>query len=352
MRSVPAVRLDELDFELPEELIAQRPVEPRDSSRLMVLHRPEGRLEHRRFREIVEYLRPGDCLVLNDTRVIPARFFCRKTTGGRVEGLYLHQTDAGWQVLLKPTARLRVGQRLRCEGAEVELELLARGDRGQWTVRPEPPIEAFELLERVGQVPLPPYIRRDPAPDAGDVQHYQTVYARRPGAVAAPTAGLHFTPRLLERIAALGVRLARVTLHVGMGTFAPIASERVEDHHMHAEYFEVTGPALDLLEQTRTAGGRIVAVGTTSVRVLESLPQRLGGGSRPPATRGWTELFIYPPYEYRNVDALVTNFHLPHSSLIALVMAFAGTEQVRRAYRVAVEQRYRFFSYGDAMLIL
>lgn len=346
------VKLSELHFELPGELIAQRPAEPRDASRLLVLHRASGKLEHRAFRDIIDYLEPGDCLTLNDTRVVPARFFCRKQTGGRIEALYLHQADDSWQVLLKPAARLKPRQRLNCGEGESELVLLERLERGQWLVRPEPETDAFGFLKRVGQTPLPPYICRDPKPDLGDKRRYQTVYARQPGAVAAPTAGLHFTTEVLERIREAGVRVAHVTLHVGIGTFAPITVEDISRHQMHAEYYEIGAATLETLSQTRAAGSRIVAVGTTSARVLESLPALGEGLSESGDRSGWTDIFIYPPYRFKNVDLLLTNFHLPGSSLIALVMAMAGKELVRTSYAAAIERSYRFYSYGDAMLIL
>jgi S-adenosylmethionine:tRNA ribosyltransferase-isomerase len=347
------VRLDELQFDLPGELIAQRPAEPRDASRLLVLDRATGRAEHRFFRDVGEYLRPGDGLVLNDTRVIPARFYCRRATGGRVEALFQHEADGLWRVLLKPAARLKVGERLICPGHDGVLVLCERLARGDWLVRPEPSVGPLELLQRVGQTPLPPYIQRDPQPDADDVVRYQTVYARRAGAIAAPTAGLHFTPELLARLRSAGVRLVQVTLHVGVGTFTPISVEDVTRHQMHAEYYEVAAPAIEALHATRVAGGRIVAVGTTSVRVLESLESTLGSAAAPRgASSGWTSLFVYPPHHFRNVDRLLTNFHQPGSTLLALVMAFAGIEPIRKAYQEAIDRRYRFYSYGDAMLIL
>jgi S-adenosylmethionine:tRNA ribosyltransferase-isomerase len=347
------MRLKELQFELPDELIAQRPAEPRDASRLLVLDRASGRIEHRTFRDIRRYLRPGDCLGLNDTRVIPARFFCRRATGGRIEGLYLHQTKELWRVLLKPASRLRVGERLTCASGECGLVLCKRGARGEWDVRPEPAAEPLELLSRIGQTPLPPYIHRPDKPDQDDEQRYQTVYASRAGAAAAPTAGLHFTPELLEELRAAGVNTAMLTLHVGLGTFAPITADDLALHHMHAEYYRIDERTIARLNATRAAGGRIVAVGTTTVRVLESLEGEFGGGGMAERLRsGWTDVFIYPPYRYRNVDRLLTNFHLPGSSLLALVMAFAGVEEIRAAYAAAVAERYRFYSYGDAMLIL
>ncbi len=347
------MRLKELQFELPSELVAQRPAEPRDASRLLVLERSTGKIDHHTFREIRRYLEPSDCLLLNDTRVIPARFFCRRATGGKVEALYLHEIGNLWRVLLKPASRLRVGERLACGNGDCELVLCRRCERGEWDVHPEPLADPFDLLRRIGQTPLPPYIHRPDKPDTDDERRYQTVYARQAGAAAAPTAGLHFTPELLEELRIAGVNLAPLTLHVGLGTFAPISVDDLGQHHMHAEYYQIDGQTIATLNATRADGGRIVAVGTTSVRVLESLEFKLGGGKVPEAPRsGWTDIFIYPPYRYRNVDRLLTNFHLPGSTLLALVMAFAGIEQVRAAYAAAIEERYRFYSYGDAMLIL
>jgi S-adenosylmethionine:tRNA ribosyltransferase-isomerase len=385
-------------------LIAQHPVQPRDASRLLVLERASGRIEHRAFPDIREYLEPGDCLVLNDTRVIPARFFCRRVTGGKVEALFLHQQGQEWLVMLKRARRLKIGEHLACVGSDTTLVITERRDRGEWLVRPEPAVLPLELLVRIGWTPLPPYIRRGAGargqPEPADADRYQTVYARQAGAVAAPTAGLHFTPELLDRLAACGVERADVTLHVGAGTFVPIQTDDLAQHHMHAEWFEATPAAVAALWRARAAGGRIVAVGTTSVRVLESLPGLeptvasapcgrrrirarpvMAGSDRPitgapppgpqggdatgppilsrtqpqagpPAQTGWTDLFIYPPYQFRHVDRLVTNFHLPGSTLLALVMAFASPELIRAAYLEAIEQRYRFYSFGDAMLIL
>jgi S-adenosylmethionine:tRNA ribosyltransferase-isomerase len=347
------VKRSELIYHLPPERIAQRPAEPRDSARLMVLHRAAQRIEHRVFSDIADYLRPGDCLVLNDTRVIPARFFCRRPTGGRVEALFLRTDGENWRVLLRPSARLARGRRLTCDGTDVELELAERHARGEWSVRPRPAVEPLELLRRVGRTPLPPYIERAASPDAADAERYQTVYAERPGAVAAPTAGLHFTPQLLNRLQSQGVRRAAVTLHVGPGTFAPIDADDLADHVMHAEWYGAGEPALREIDAARRRGGRIIAVGTTSVRVLETLASADARDDRPPAAvSGWTSLLIYPRYRFRAVDALITNFHLPESTLLALVMALAGAEFTRRAYAEAVAAGYRFYSYGDAMLIL
>lgn len=363
------MRLSELQYDLPPELIAQQPAEPRDASRLLVLDGASGRIAHRIFRDIGEYLAPGDCLVLNDTRVIRARFYCRRASGGRVEGLFLHQDGNAWRVLLKPAARLKRGERLTSAGSDVGLIVEERLERGECLVRPDPAVAPLDWLARFGHTPLPPYIRRATGVSAisavADAERYQTVYAERPGAVAAPTAGLHFTEDLFGRLAAHGVRCARVTLHVGAGTFVPIQTEDLAAHRMHAEWYEVTPAAVQMLRTTRAAGGRIVAVGTTSVRVLESLPEgTMDGGvpGDPPLWRtdgdasapvnGWTDIFIYPPYRFRHVDRLITNFHLPGSTLLALVMALATPERIKSAYWGAIEQRYRFYSYGDAMLIM
>ncbi len=346
------MRRETLHYELPPGRIAQQPVEPRDTSRLLVLDRSDGRIEHAVFRQIGHWLRPGDVLVLNDTRVIPARFFACRPGGGRVEGLFLREDAGRWRVLLRPSRRVRTGQRLRCEGGVLELRVVQRHERGEWSVEPQPPGPAVGWLERIGRTPLPPYIERAAEPRPEDARRYQTVYARRAGAVAAPTAGLHFTRRLLEALRLAGVLHVFVTLHVGLGTFAPIEVEDLREHRMHSEWFEAPLETLRTLHTARRRGGRIVAVGTTSARVLESLPQTLGRQQPTQTAAGWTELFIYPPYTFRNVDALVTNFHLPDSTLLALVMAFAGIEPVRAAYREAIEQEYRFYSYGDAMLVI
>lgn len=340
------MRKDELDYHLPPERIAQRAIEPRDAARLLVLHRSDGRIEHRHFRDVGDYLNPGDCLVVNNTQVIPARFHLRRKSGGRIEALFLHADDRDWTVLLKGGGRLKPGERLTCEGAATEFVVGERGARGAWRMRPDPMTGPLDLLEKIGQTPLPPYIRRG-APDPQDVARYQTVYAAAPGAVAAPTAGMHFTPELLERLAAAGVRRAEVTLHVGPGTFTPIETQELVDHRMHAEWFELGARATSVLGETRNGGGRLVAVGTTAARVLESLP----AGEFVPQRR-WTDIFIYPPYTFRNVDVLITNFHLPGSTLLALVMALATPEQIRRAYDAAIAGEYRFYSYGDAMIII
>jgi len=342
------MRVDELDYELPEELIAQAPSLPRDASRLLVLPRRGGELRHHRFSDLPELLEPGDLLVLNDSRVIPARLVGRKASGGRCELLLVEPIDpegSRWRAMGQASKALRPGQGLAFDGLEAEVEL-AEGD-GFYAVRFDrggPALEA--ALERVGRVPLPPYIRR--AATGSDREAYQTVVARAPGSVAAPTAGLHFTPALLERIEGRGVRRAQVTLHVGPGTFLPVRASRLEDHRMHAERFEVPAATAAAFAEARARGGRVVAVGTTVVRALESAAA--DGHLR--AGAGRTDLFIAPGFEFRAVDALVTNFHLPRSTLLALVCAFAGTRRVLDAYRAAVAARYRFYSYGDAMAVL
>ena len=345
--------LDQYDYELPAELIAQEPLACRSDARLLIVRRQAGELEHARVRDLPEFLQPADALVLNDTRVVPARLVGYRTrTGGKWQGLFLAADDAGlWKVLSKTRGKLEPGETIMLQNRQLQdalpLRLLTRLDRGEWAARPESDEPALDLLQRIGRVPLPHYIRGGEMIDA-DLQTYQTVYATRPGAVAAPTAGLHFTPQLLQRIEQRGVATARVTLHVGIGTFRPITVERLRDHAMHSEWGQISAETVALLRQRRQAGGRIVAVGTTAVRVLETAA---ASGELQPWT-GETSIFIRPPHTFQAVDALLTNFHLPKSTLLVLVRTFGGDELMRRAYAVAVEERYRFFSYGDAMLIV
>lgn len=335
----------EFDYHLPPELIAQAPAEPRDSSRLMVVHRDTGRLEHRIFREIIEYIQPGDVLVANQSRVIPARLYGRKVpTGGKVELLLLtRRGERMWEALVRGR-RIREGVRIRVGGGECSLEgtVVAITESGGRLIEFERPIEP--LLKEIGVVPLPPYIHQP----VSDPERYQTVYARIEGSVAAPTAGLHFTPELMQRIEEKGAHFVFVTLHISLDTFRPVKEEKVEDHRMHSEYCELDEGAAQAINQARQEGRRIIAVGTTSVRVLETAAT--GEGVRP--FRGWTDLFIYPGYRFKVVDAMITNFHLPRSTLIMLVSAFAGRDLILRAYEEAIRLRYRFYSFGDAMLIL
>lgn len=346
------MRREDLEYQLPPELIAQQPIEPRDRSRLMVVNRTSGTLTHRHFYELPDLLSPGDCLVLNDTRVVRARVRCRRATGGAVEMLYLHaEMGSNWRVLLRPSGRLKVGDLISTPAEGTGIELLKNHGRAGWTVRPVPEVEPISWLETVGQMPLPPYIERPPGGSREDDSRYQTVYAAQAGAVAAPTAGLHFTPELFERLKQRGIDIANVTLHVGIGTFQPIAVDELNQHEMHAEHFEASTETLSKLTDIRRRGGRIISIGTTSVRVLESLPTRLGEADIP-AQSGWTDIFIYPPYQPRNLDGLVTNFHLPGSTLIALIMALSSPELTRKAYEEAIAEGYRFYSYGDAMILL
>lgn len=339
------MKTSDFDYHLPESSIAQTPLEPRDSSRLLVLHRDTGELEHRIFRDVTDYLNAGDLLVLNQTRVIPARIFARKETGGRVELLLLRRRDTlTWEALVGGKG-LRVGKLVKVEngpGAEI-LEILEGSER---LIRFSEPIEPY--FPRAGHVPLPPYIHEK----LNDPERYQTVYAREPGSAAAPTAGLHFTPGLLEQVRALGVRIAYVTLHVGLDTFAPVNEENPEEHKIHTEWCELSPETADLINQTRAAGGRIIAVGTTSVRTLESAAIVDRQPSIVSAFTGPTSLYILPGYQFRVVDVVITNFHLPKSTLLMLVSAFVGREKVLQTYDTAIQEGYRFYSFGDAMLIV
>lgn len=340
------------DFNLPDERIAQYPVEPRDQSRLMVVNRATGRITHHRFADLAELLAPGDLLVKNNTRVVAARLIgLRAATGGRWEGLFLREQSAAqgdrvWEILATTRGKPAIGETV-IVGDGLRLTLLEKGDAGRWRVRPEATEPTTSLLERFGRIPLPPYIRKGcEAP--GDRLRYQTLYAEIPGAVAAPTAGLHFTDALFDRLAARGVATANITLHVGLGTFRPIEVERIEDHVLHAEWAELTAETADVLNTHRAAGGRIVAVGTTSARVLETAAAT---GRFVPFQRE-TALYLRPGHHFRGVDALITNFHLPRSSLLVLVSALAGVELIHAAYTEAIAEEYRFYSYGDAMLVL
>ena len=342
------MQTDDFDHELPPDRIAQHPIVPRDQARLLVVRRGLGTWEHRIFADLPELLAPGDVLVRNVTRVVPARIFGRRRqTGGQWEGLYLRTlADGTWEVLATTRGHPRVGEAIQI-GEALALTLLERKGDGRWIVRPDRDEPAVTLLERVGTVPLPPYIRKG-REGPGDRERYQTVFASNPGSVAAPTAGLHFTALLLHRLEKRGISPVDVTLHVGIGTFRPIETERVEDHVLHAEWGEVGKQAVERLVNARAHGARIVAVGTTSARMLETAAQ--SGGFR--SFAGETNLFIRPGHVFRGLDALITNFHLPRSSLLVLVSALAGPDLIRAAYAEAIKERYRFYSYGDAMLIL
>lgn len=346
------VLTDDLDFHLPTELIAQQPSAERSASRLLHYRRVTDLVAHRAFADLPKLLRPGDVLVFNDARVVPARFFLRKPTGGRIEGLFLEEQSIGkWRVLLRDAGRMPIGATLHFDAEPgLILTLLERCGEGEYVVELSTIEPATQLLARLGRMPLPPYIKRDRAADARDIsdrQRYQTVYARASGSVAAPTAGLHFDQPLLDEIDAAGVTRVMVTLHVGLGTFKPVSVARLEDHAMHRERWEVDTTAAETLNAAQRDGRRIVAVGTTSARVLESHPADV------PWSAGQcdTSIFIYPPYRWKRVEALVTNFHLPRSTLVALVAAMVGLDTQRRLYAEAIAQRYRFFSYGDAMFL-
>ncbi len=352
-RGSRAIRVEELDFDLPAERIAQHPVSPRDASKLMVVQRDTGTIRHAVFQELPEHLRAGDCLVLNQTRVLPAKFALRRETGGRIGGLFLGEPAMGrWRVLLAGAGRIREGEVLLFERGRWKVTISQRFGEGEFEIAINPLNPAVEILTVVGQAPLPPYIKRDAAgysDDLRDKLDYQTVFAREPGSVAAPTAGLHFTADLLDRVRAKGVETASLTLHVGRGTFLPVSVADLDEHPMHAEWYEVKPDAAGRINDARKRGGRIVAVGTTSMRVLETCADN--AGIVQPGT-GWTKLLIQPPYRFKAVDAAVTNFHLPRSTLLALVFALGGVDLIRKAYREAIDRDYRFFSFGDAMFIV
>ena len=332
-------------YDLPEELIAQTPLEQRDSSRLLVLDKNNGSLQHRHLFDIIEYLQPGDCLVLNNSRVLPARLIGHRPTGGAVEVLLLRDLgDKKWECLCKPGRKMQPGSQVIFGDGELTATVAEVRDDGNRVVEFHYEGIFLEVLERLGKMPLPPYIKAELA----DQERYQTVYSKEVGSAAAPTAGLHFTQELLEKVRAKGVQTAFVTLHVGLGTFRPVKAEEITEHHMHSELCMISQETADVLNATRRNGGRIVCVGTTSCRTLESLVMEDGTFC---AASKWTEIFIYHGYKFKAMDALITNFHLPESTLVMLVSAFAGREQVLHAYEEAVKERYRFFSFGDAMFI-
>ncbi|MBR2928688.1 MAG: tRNA preQ1(34) S-adenosylmethionine ribosyltransferase-isomerase QueA [Oscillospiraceae bacterium] len=333
-------------YDLPEELIAQTPLQQRDSSRMLVLDKETGEWEHRHFFDLPAFLRPGDCLILNNSRVLPARLLgAKEGTGGACEVLLLKDKgEKTWECLVRPGRRLRPGARITFGDGALTAEIVGETEGGGRLVRFEYEGIFLEVLERLGKMPLPPYIKEE----LQDQERYQTVYSKVSGSAAAPTAGLHFTPQLLEQIRGMGIGIGYVTLHVGLGTFRPVQAEDVLDHEMHSEYCEIPQETADLINETKAKGGRVICVGTTSCRTIESWAAE-DGTMR--ACSGWTKIFIYPGYKFKVLDALVTNFHLPESTLVMLVSALAGREHVLAAYEEAVKERYRFFSFGDAMFI-
>lgn len=348
------MKIDELDYMLPSELIAQKPSEVRGGSRLLVLNKADGGLADNMFCDIEDMIKPGDCLVVNDTKVLAARFFGRRNSGAALEGLFLNTVDGNrWNVMLRNSRKVKLGERIILFDKDKQDSITAiavdKCDDGTFIIEVESELDVEGVLDLIGYAPLPPYIKR---PDGGDApeydkDRYQTVFADKSGAVAAPTAGLHFTDTMLERLKAKGVHYARVTLHVGAGTFKPVTADNVEDHDIHSERYGIDAENAAIINKAKAQGGRIIAAGTTSVRTLETVACE--GDIR--AASGDTRLFITPGFEYRAVDAMITNFHLPKSTLLALVGAFAGMDNVMNAYKHAVEQRYRFFSYGDAMFV-
>lgn len=341
------MKLSDFNYNLPEELIAQDPLEKRDNSRLMVLHKDTGDVEHKHFYDIIDYLQAGDCLVVNNTKVIPARLMgVKEGTGASIEVLLLKRVEEKvWETLVKPGKKARVGARISFGDGLLVGEVIDVVEEGNRLIRFEYDGIFEEILDQLGQMPLPPYITHQ----LQDKNRYQTVYAKHDGSAAAPTAGLHFTEELMQRIEAKGIRIAKVTLHVGLGTFRPVKEENVLEHHMHSEFYMVDEEAARIINETKAAGGRVISVGTTSTRTLESVAEMDG---HIPVKSGWTDIFIYPGYEFKAVDCLITNFHLPESTLIMLVSALVDRETVLKAYETAVEEQYRFFSFGDAMFIV
>ncbi|MEF2093855.1 tRNA preQ1(34) S-adenosylmethionine ribosyltransferase-isomerase QueA [Bacillus sp. CFBP9009] len=341
------MKLDMFDFHLPEELIAQVPLEDREASRLMVLDKETGKLQHDVFSHITEYIKPGDCLVLNDTKVLPARLYGSKEgTGAKIEVLLLKQEhDDVWETLVKPAKRIKEGSTIVFGDGKLSAVCTGVLEHGGRILEFKYDGIFYEILEKLGEMPLPPYIKEQ----LDDQDRYQTVYARERGSAAAPTAGLHFTEDLLEKLKGMGVHIAFITLHVGLGTFRPVSVDNIDSHEMHSEFYQMTEGTARLLNDVKEKGGKIITVGTTSTRTLETIASRNDGVFK--EENGWTSIFIYPGYEFKGIDAMITNFHLPKSTLIMLISALAGREHVLHAYETAVEEKYRFFSFGDAMLI-
>jgi S-adenosylmethionine:tRNA ribosyltransferase-isomerase len=340
------LKVKDFYFDLPKEFIAQHPLQKRDESKLMVVNKTSGEIEHKKFKDIIEYLNPGDCLVLNDTRVLPARLIGTKDgTGGKMEFLLLKRIDINhWETLVKPGKKAKIGTVFIFGNGELKAEVISISEGGSRIVEFEFEGIFEEVLDRLGEMPLPPYITEK----LQDKERYQTVFSKEVGSAAAPTAGLHFTDELLRGIKAKGVEIAFVTLHIGLGTFRPVKAETVEEHQMHSEYYVLTRETAEVINSAKEKGGRVIAVGTTSNRVLESIADENGIVHE---KSGWTDIFIYPGYKFKIVNALITNFHLPESTLIMLVSAFAGQDLVMGAYDMAVKEKYRFFSFGDAMFL-
>ncbi|AMM94040.1 S-adenosylmethionine tRNA ribosyltransferase [Peribacillus simplex] len=341
------MKLEMFDFHLPEELIAQVPLEDREASRLMVLDKETGKLQHDVFSHITEYIKPGDCLVLNDTKVLPARLYgSKEETGAKVEVLLLKQEhDDVWETLVKPAKRIKVGSTIIFGDGKLSAVCTGVLEHGGRILEFKYEGIFYEILEKLGEMPLPPYIKEQ----LDDQDRYQTVYARERGSAAAPTAGLHFTEDLLEKLKGMGVHIAFITLHVGLGTFRPVSVDDIDSHEMHSEFYQMTEGTARLLNDVKEKGGKIITVGTTSTRTLETIASRNDGVFK--EENGWTSIFIYPGYEFKGIDAMITNFHLPKSTLIMLISALAGREHILHAYETAVKEKYRFFSFGDAMLI-
>lgn len=342
------LKVDLFDFHLPEELIAQTPLEQRDASRLMVLNKETGSVKHHMFHDLLDYVQEGDCLVLNDTRVLPARLFgTKEDTGANIEVLLLKQTQGDtWETLVKPAKRVKEGTVISFGDGRLTAVCKETSDQGGRLLEFNYEGIFYEVLEQLGEMPLPPYIKER----LDDQERYQTVFAREQGSAAAPTAGLHFTEEMLEQLKEKGVHIAFLTLHVGLGTFRPVSVDDLEEHDMHSEFYQVSERTAALLNSVREKGGRIISVGTTSTRTLETIATEHNG--KFVASSGWTNIFIFPGYEFKAIDGMITNFHLPKSTLIMLVSALAGRENVISAYEQAVAEKYRFFSFGDAMLIL
>lgn len=344
-------KLSDYDYSLPKELIAQQPLANREDARLLVLHRSTGKIEHRTFHEITEYLYPGDLLVLNNTKVIPALIPGKKFSGAFLEVLFTEEIEGNqWKALIKSNAKLKRGEEICLGKSTILAKLIDKAEDGSWLVEFNQKYAVKELLGQIGKTPLPPYIKRTKSEDSRlfDKERYQTVFAQKEGAIAAPTAGLHFSQRIFEKIEQRGVEIGFVTLHVGMGTFLPVKTDDIRNHCMHKEYYECTGDVMQKIQKARERNRRVIAVGSTSCRVLETIATN----DETPPLSGWTNIFIYPPYTFTYVDVLLTNFHLPKTTLLLLVSAFAGRENILNAYEIAKNEGYRFFSYGDCMMIL